>query len=96
LQEIFYIFREKTYVRPITNVEKKGNTLKLYLLPFIPVMGLQNVTDLDLLQPFPSARFQGEQEKKSGLAHNGCSDALAWMHDIIKYMLKGKFSKFSS
>lgn len=83
-QMAFYIFREKTYDQNITRVEKKENSLFLYdgyydddkmLTPFIP---------------FPHNLITEEQDKQAALTFLTCGDAVAYMHDFFKIMLKGQ------
>lgn len=77
----FYMFREKAYDQNITRVEKKGNCLILY-------DGYYD--DSKILIPFPHNLLPEEQEKQAALTFLTCGDAVAYMHEFFKIMLKGQ------
>lgn len=75
LQEIFYLYREKTFDKRITKVEEKDGIIFVHELN--PFDGKDTINELDLLQQFPSDL--AEDHRKAILANMACTDTLLWM-----------------
>lgn len=80
MQRIFYVYREHTYDHDITKVGKSENTMYLF----------ERLYGKDILYPFPHHLFQSEEDKRAALGYCACSVAVAFMHQIITMILKGK------
>lgn len=87
LQQIFYIYREKTFDKVVTKIEKRedGNIYVFY--------AGGGGANLPTLQPFPASVCEDIKDKQAILCHLACGDALAWMCEIVDYMLGGKTGK---
>ena len=46
--------------------------------------------EISQIVSFSSEMCKIEEDKKVVLVHLACSDALAWLHELVKYTLKGK------
>jgi hypothetical protein len=92
LQEIFYLYKEKIFLKKVTSIEVKGDKI------YIEVENVDNTTQItklptfaELLQACPSKNKCGSNGVKKAVAtYDASSDAVAWMHDMVKYMLDGK------
>lgn len=84
LQDIFYSYREMVYDKYIVKIEEKNGTLYLREGQYPDIKSA-----LDVIFPFPKDLVTTEEDKKAVLVHLACSDAVAWMHDLVEYFLKG-------
>jgi hypothetical protein len=92
LQEIFYIYKENIFLKKVTNIDVKGDKI------YIEIENVDNTTQItklptfaELLQVFPSKKKCGSSGVRKAVAtFDASSDAVAWMHDMVKYMLDGK------
>jgi len=80
LQKAFYIFREKTFDKPIIKVEQTDDLLLL-------TEGFYQKNEVFV--PFPKELVKGERDRQAVLTHLTCADAIGWMHDFVRLMLKG-------
>jgi hypothetical protein len=87
LQEIFYVYREKVFDRPISKVEVRDGKIYIHDGKYVKQ---KVVTTYDWAQPFPSGLFSNDEDKRAALVHLGCQDSVAFMHDIIKHVLNTK------
>lgn len=87
LQEIFYIYREHLYDKPIVKVEERDS--KIYVTEGKP--NLQALTSHDYIVPLPEGIFKNQTReiKQATLVQLACTD-IFWMDDIIKLFLKGE------
>ena len=84
MQRIFYLYREHAFEKLITKVEKVDDTLYLY----------EEVDyGAQILVPFPHYLFSCEEHKLAALTYAACDDAVAFMRDIVRLILKGKHPK---
>lgn len=86
LQDIFYMYRENVFDTLIVKIEIQDE--KMYI--HAGEDSGQLVNSHDVLEPFPNDLVKDIRDKQAILAHGACGDVLAWMHDIIKYLLAGK------
>ena len=77
----FYVFREKVYDQKIERVEKKGNSLFLYEGYY---------EDDRVILPFPHHLLPNEPDKQAALTFLTCSDAIGYLHELFRTMLKGQ------
>jgi hypothetical protein len=49
------------------------------------------ISEMDFLEAFPESLCESEEEKLALLSHIACSDAVAWLHELIKYMIEGQY-----
>ena len=92
LQEAFYMYREKVFDKEIIRIEEAAGKLRIHEAPLTEGPKI----DVDFLHRFPTALFSGpekEQKKKALLTMLACTDAMAWMHDLAKYLLNGQLPK---
>jgi hypothetical protein len=83
LQAIWYGYREVVFDKHAAMYEKRGFNLLVYNKE-------TNIKHMmDILQPFPAHCFENEEDKHRILVHLSCDDAVAWMTDIMRYLLKG-------
>jgi len=89
LQEIFYVYRERVFDKKVVKLEEKDGKLFVHheAHEFEGIIR----TPTDILVPFPSSICRSVEDRHAVAAHLFCSDAVAWMHDIIKYMLEGEY-----
>ncbi len=78
-QLLFYTYREIVFDKLIVKVERKGNEISLY----------EGEYEDDCFIPFPAALFPDEREKQAVLTYLACGDALGYLHEVLKIMLKG-------
>ena len=83
-QQIFYIYREHAFDEVIVKVEKEGNTLYLY-------EGLKHGEKVFV--PFPHHLFSCKEDRNAALTNFACTDSLAFMHEIISKLLRGRQSQ---
>ena len=89
LQDIFYIYREKTFEKCFQRIESRGGKLHIWLKSSALGGGIY-----DQIVPFPLNLVQNENDKKAILTLYSCEDASAWMTDLIAYFLPdGKFPR---
>ena len=84
MQRIFYLYREHTLEKLLTKVKKVDNTLYLY-------EGVDY--GAQILVPFPHRLFSCEENKLAALTYAACGDAVGFMRDIVRLILKGKHPK---
>jgi len=88
LQAIFYEYRERVFDRNIVEVEAKDG--KLYLHDIELSNQTAELLRLeDFVFPFPAQLCSTVADRHGIASYLSCSDALAWMHEAIKYLLKG-------
>lgn len=80
VQRIFYVYREHAFEKLITKVEKEDDTLYLY----------EGQYDREVLVPFPHHLFDCRDDREAALTYYACSDAVAFMLEIVGSFLKGK------
>lgn len=80
-QLAFYTYREVVFDKKITRVESDGKNMILH----------EGYYDTDLLIPFPTELFPCLADKQAILSFLSCSDAVGYMHEIIKAMLTGEY-----
>ncbi|KAH7317881.1 hypothetical protein BKA65DRAFT_570420 [Rhexocercosporidium sp. MPI-PUGE-AT-0058] len=86
LQEIFYIYREHVFDKNIAKIEQKDGKLYIHDKDLrADVKTVQGETDR--IVSFPHEMCNTDEDKKAVLVHLTCSDAIAWMHDLVKYLL---------
>lgn len=61
-------------------MEKKENEILLY----------EGSYDVDCFVPFPTALFPDECDKQAILTYMACGDAIGYMHEVLKSMIKGQ------
>ncbi|KAK2629531.1 hypothetical protein QTJ16_000351 [Diplocarpon rosae] len=84
LQEILYCLREKVFDRNIERIDHKDGRMTIHdLEPKLPA------TRLGFLQHVPTELCNTEEDKKSLLAAVFCCDSIAWLHDVVTYVLRG-------
>jgi hypothetical protein len=95
---IFYIYKEKIFLKNILGVEVKNGGGDIH----IKIESIDNMTQIsrlptfaELLQTFPRNKCGSRGARKSVLTHDASSDAVAWMHDMVKLMLEGRLEFFS-
>ena len=81
-QLAFYLYREKIFDRLIAKTEKKHNGLYLY-------EGYYGETQF--LVPFPKDLFPDENDKLAVLTYLSSTDAIAYMLEMIEWMVKGAY-----
>ena len=81
------MYREKMFDKLIARIDKTEGRLVIHEGRYNP----QITAETDCLVPFPEKLCQTEKDKKSVLVHLACDDASAWLHEILKYVLAGKF-----
>jgi hypothetical protein len=98
LREIFYIYKEKIFLKKILGVEVKNGGGDIH----IKIESIDNMTQIsrlptfaELLQTFPRNKCGSRGARKSVLTHDASSDAVAWMHDMVKLMLEGRLELFT-
>jgi hypothetical protein len=96
LQEIFYVYKEKIFLNKILSVkvmengdvgltmDNMDNAKQMAMIP----------TFAELFQKFPGNKCGSRGARKAVLTYNAGSDAVAWMHDMVKYLLDGKLAFF--
>jgi hypothetical protein len=87
LQEIFYIHREKVFDTEVEKVEEKNGKLYVHEKKW-KEKKIKNPHELII--PFPSSIFQNPEDKMAVLANMACTDAVAWMHELVNYFLSGE------
>jgi MYND finger len=87
LQEIFYVHREKVFDTEVDKIEEKDGKLYVHEKKWKPKK-IKN--PYELIFPLPSSIFQKPEDKMAVLANNACTDAVAWMHDLVDYFLSGE------
>ncbi|TVY73477.1 hypothetical protein LSUE1_G007415 [Lachnellula suecica] len=92
LQEIFYVYREQVFDKVFVKVEKRDGKMLLHQGEYPPLSKMSNA--LDLLFPFDPSVVSDPLDKASILTYMACGDAVAWMHDLVKYVLPDLCSKF--
>ena len=73
------MFREGFFDKSVVKVERKDDAMYLY-----------EENNTDLILPFPSHLFPDKQERKAVLMYLTCEESVAYMHQSIKALLKGK------
>lgn len=81
MQRIFYVYREHAFEKLITKVEKEYDTMYLY-------EGIYG--ENEVLVPFPEHLFLCGDDREAALAYWACTDAVAFMLEIVRSSLKGK------
>jgi len=92
LQEVFYIYKEKIFLNNIVSVEVMQNGdigLKMDNMDNKTQMA-KMPTFVELVQKFPGKKCGSRGARKAVLTYGAGSDAVAWMHDLVKYSLDGK------
>jgi hypothetical protein len=88
LQKVFYMYREKCFDKLVARIERKNG--KMYIHE-----GVYNyegmISEMDFLETFPESLCESEEEKLALLSHIACSDAVAWLHELIKFMIGGQY-----
>ena len=84
------MYREKVFDKLVIRIEETAGKLRIHEAPLTegPQM------ELDSLHPFPTALLFGPEKghnKKALLTMLACTDAVAWMHDLVKYLLDGQY-----
>ena len=79
-QKAFYLFREFTYEQNIESVAGKGGSLFLHEGRYI---------DDRIFYPFPHHLLPQERDKQAALTYLTCGEAIAYMHGLLRTMLKG-------
>jgi len=85
LQEVFYIYREKVFDKLVVRVEEKNGEVYTH-------EGIYNrpVSFVDYFLPFPKDLVPKKEDRQGLLTYLACSDAVGWMHDMIKHVLAGE------
>ena len=79
-QKAFYVFREFTYEQNIERMANKSDSLWLY----------EGIYDDDrIFYPFPHHLLPQERDKQATLTYLTCGEAIAYMHGLLRTMLKG-------
>lgn len=94
LQKIFYMYRKYTFDRHILKVDKSGK--QIIVAEAGAKLKDDVVTASDWMVEFPATLFahnkpESRQMELSLLADDGVAVAVAWMYNIIDYMLKSRF-----
>jgi len=90
IQEIFYNYRERVFDHNIVKVEAKDKKLYLHDTELgSKTAELTRLSLSDFVFPFPAHLCKTVADRRGIASYLSCSDALAWMHKVIKYMLKG-------
>lgn len=88
LQEIFYVFRERTWGQNFLKIARKGRQVHIYVC-----RRPQAIEEVDTLLPMPIDICHSEDErdlKKILLSTLACTGSVAYMHEMYKYCLAGK------
>ncbi|KAE9362604.1 hypothetical protein N431DRAFT_475780 [Stipitochalara longipes BDJ] len=93
LQEIFYKYRERLFDHNILKVEKKNGKLYLHENERGKKANLLSLSSF--VFPFPVHLCTTVADRHGIASYLSCSDALAWMHDVIKYLLKDIVSEIT-
>lgn len=73
----------------IVKIEKRAGEMYLHEGEYDPIQ--KECTVIDLLHQFPTALVSNDNDKKAILTHLSCSDAVGYMHDLVRYILQGSF-----
>lgn len=79
-QQAFYVFREFTYDLNIESMEDRDGSLFLY-------EGFYK--DDRIFFPFPDHLLRRERDKQAALTFMICGEAVGYMHELFRTMLKG-------
>ena len=79
-QKAFYMFREFTYEQNIERMADKDASLVLYEGRYL---------DDRIFYPFPHHLLPQERDKQATLTYLTCGEAIAYMHGLLRTMLKG-------
>lgn len=93
LQLIFYRYREALFDKLVARFEHKGADLLIHEGVYSLALNEHGVLfqpELGMLFPFPAHLLPSTHDKYAVLCHLACEDAAAWMHEVIKKMLKGR------
>ncbi|KAE9380047.1 hypothetical protein N431DRAFT_315648, partial [Stipitochalara longipes BDJ] len=91
LQEVFYIYKEKIFLMKILSVKVMENgdiNLKMDNMDNMTQISMMP-TFAELFQKFPGNKCGSRGARKAVLTFGSGTDAVAWMHDMVKHMLKG-------
>ena len=88
IQEIWYVYREKTFDKPIMRIEEKNGNLHLVDRKDSPG-AIANLRGFQFLERFPSEICRNLEVKQDVLVFLCCGDGLAWMQEVVEYLLKG-------
>ena len=95
-QRVFYLYRRELFDKKFKVVEHEGNDIVLHEEDYGDGYRLNPFEALEqCLEPFPDILFKEKRDKEAVLTHNACTDALAYIHQLIAIMLRGK-SKIST
>ncbi|PVH78506.1 hypothetical protein DL98DRAFT_590250 [Cadophora sp. DSE1049] len=94
LQKMFYLYRERVFDKKIAKIEKKDGKLLIHDRDFNTEELSKVITEIEMIKPVPHEMCENEEDKKAVLVHLACSDAVAWMHHSVKFMLSDYVSEF--
>lgn len=82
VQRTFYMYREKVFDKFVLSVERNEDHIK---------MAIQYAFKQDeFFVPFPDEVCVDDADKQALLACWACADALAYMHGLVKSLLRGE------
>lgn len=95
LQRIFYLYRERTFDKPIARLERittrDRKLLRIHDRDCRADADFADpITQWGVMVPFPAEMCKSEEERMALLVHSACTEAVAWMHELVTTMLKGK------
>lgn len=83
-RDAFYAYRERTFDLLVKKVEKRGNKIHVWEGWYAPGQGFAK---------FPVAMVPDQADKKALLTHLACSDANAYMYNLIRESLEGQSAR---
>jgi hypothetical protein len=84
LQDVFYMYKERTFATIFTKIEKKDGKLV-----FSEEEQMPKVSQVDYLHPFPEMDVIPEmKDRRALLTYLAGPDAVGYMHDVIAHYLQ--------
>lgn len=80
-RHLLYTFNKNRWMWPIRRMDVSGNTRSVFD---------GERTGKSVIIPFPDALFPNAQDQEAILSYNACNGAVAFLHNLMEDMLKGK------
>ncbi len=87
MKQLFYTYRELLFDKKIAKIAKRSGNLYIYDRDLADEEESVVVTGYEVVTPYPNEMCPTSDDKHSVLVHLACTDAVAWMHYSIKFIL---------
>ena len=84
MQRVFYMYREKVFDKFVLSVERSEDHIKTAIR--------YAFQQDEFFVPFPDEVCFDKLDKQALLACWACADALAYMHGLVKNLLRGEWA----